>query len=153
MWTNGIQNGTAKGVSILLVDPDETVRLLVREYLESQGYDVKDAGTGAEALRLAGCWGGGDPKVLLAAMRLPDGPGDWLAGLLRRRHPTGMAVVYLVYDEMSAAVHEGEDRYVQKPFSVLQLGEAIEDALESSRANASGPVSLAGYPRPLLGYG
>jgi CheY-like chemotaxis protein len=152
MWMNGTQNGKAKGAGILLVDPDETVRLLVREYLEAQGHPVKDAGTAAEALRLAGCWGGGDPKVLLTAMRLPDGQGEWLADMLRRRHQTGLAVVFLVYDEMSAAVLEGGNRHVQKPFSVLQLREAIDEALESSRKAATGPVSLAGYPRPRLGY-
>lgn len=152
MWTKGIRYGTERGESILLVDPDETVRLLIREYLEAQGHPVKDAGTAAEALRLAGNWGGGDPKVLLTAMHLPDGPGDWLADLLRRRHPTGMAVVYLVYDEMTAAVLEGSNRHVQKPFSVLQLREAIDDALESTRQAASGPALLASYPRPRLGY-
>ena len=82
---------------------------------------MKDAGTGAEALRLAGSWGGNDPQVLLTAMYLPDGPGDWLVDLLRRRHRTGMAVVYLVYDEMSAVVLEDGNQHVQKPFSVLQL--------------------------------
>jgi len=153
MWTKEAENKTAKCESILLVDPDETVRLLVREYLEAQGHPVKDAGTAAEALRLAGSWGGNDPKVLLTAMRLPDGPGDWLADLLQRRHLTGMTVVYLVYDEMSAAVLDSGCRYVQKPFSVLQLREAIDEALESSRAAATGPGSLAAYPRPWLGYG
>jgi CheY-like chemotaxis protein len=152
MWTNGMGYGKEKADSILLVDPDETVRLLIREYLEAQGYAVKDAGTVAEALRLAGSWGGGDPKILLTAMRLPDGPGDWLANLLRRRHRTGMAVVYLVYDEMSAAVLEGEDRHVQKPFSVLQLREAIDGALAGSRGPGAGPASLAGFPRPRMGY-
>jgi CheY-like chemotaxis protein len=152
MWTKEIRNGTTARESILLVDPDETVRLLIREYLEAQGHRVKDAGTAAEGLRLAGCWGGGDPKVLLTAMRLPDGPGDWLADLIRRRHPSGVAVVYLVYDEMSAAVLEAGNRHVQKPFSVLQLREAIDDALDSVREAATGPASLAGYPRPRLGY-
>jgi DNA-binding response OmpR family regulator len=157
MWTNGTGIGegkgigTAKGAGILLVDADETVRLLVREYLEAQGYAVKDAGTAAEALRLAGCWGGGEPKALLTAMHLPDGPGDWLADMVRRRHPSGLAVVFLVYDEMSAAVLAGENRYVQKPFSFLELSEAIDGALEASRA-AAGPASLAGYPRPRLGF-
>lgn len=151
MWTK--ENGTgAKGAGILLADADETVRLLVREYLEAQGHPVKDAGTAAEALRLAGSWGGGEPKVLLTAMHLPDGPGDWLADLLRRRHRTGLAVVYLVYDEMSAAVLEGGHKYVQKPFSFLQLQEAVDDALEASKAAAAGPASLAGYPRPRFGF-
>jgi CheY-like chemotaxis protein len=152
MWTNRIRNGTANCESILLVDADETVRLLIREYLEAQGHPVKDAGTVAEALRLAGSWGGGDPKILLTAMSLPDGPGDWLADLLRRRHRTGIVVVYLVYDEMSAAVLEGGDRYVQKPFSVLQLREAIDGALECARGAATGPASLAAFPRPRMGY-
>jgi CheY-like chemotaxis protein len=152
MWTKATETGRAKGAGILLVDADETVRLLVREYLEAQGYAVKDAGTAAEALRLAGSWGGGEPKALLTAMHLPDGPGDWLANMVRRRHRTGLAVVYLVHDEMSAAVLEGDNRHVQKPFSFLELGEAVEGALADARAAAKGPASLAGYPRPRLGF-
>jgi CheY-like chemotaxis protein len=144
------ENGRSNG--ILLVDADETVRLLVREYLETRGYEVKDAGTVAEGLRLAGGWGGGNPRLLLTALRLPDGLGDHFAALLRRRHPTGLAVVFLVHDEMTPAVLEGDNRYVQKPFSFVQLDEALAGALDAAKAGAAGPASLAGYPKPWMGF-
>lgn len=153
MWTEEIGKGRGEGMGILLVDADENLRLLVREYLEANGYAVKDAGTAVEALRMAGGWGGGNPKLLLTALRLPDGSGDWLADQLRRRARTGMAVVYMVYDEMSVSVLEGENRHVQKPFSFLQLRKAVAEALENRRTAAAGPRSLPWYPAPWYGYG
>ena len=87
MRTYGPSNGN--GLSVLLVDGDDCVRILVREYLEASGFQVKDAATASEALRLAGTWGGGDPKLLVTAAHLPDASGAWLAGLLKAKGQAG----------------------------------------------------------------
>lgn len=141
------------GMGILLADGDDCVRVLVREYLEANGFEVKDTATAADALRLAGNWGGGNPKVLVTAAHLPDASGAWLAGLLRRRDRPGLAVVYLVLDDLMVETLHGEDCHVQKPFSFLQLHSAIEDALVAKESDQ--PVSWArpGYPAPWHGYG
>ncbi len=117
------------GLRTLLVDGDDCTRILVREYLEANGFEVKDAATASEALRLAGAWGGEGPRLLVTAAHLPDASGAWLAGALRRGHRPGMAAVYLVYDDLNLETLNGGDRHVQKPFSFLQLHSAIEDGL------------------------
>lgn len=116
------------GKTILLAEGDDCLRLLVREYLESSGFEVKDAPTAKEALRLAGIWGGNRPDLLVSAVHLPDASGSWLAGVLRDRERPGLAVVYLVWDDLNMGTLHGPDRHVQKPFSFLQLHAALEDA-------------------------
>lgn len=127
MNLHGTSNGNGK--TILLADQDECVRLLVREYLESAGFEVKDAATASEALRLAGAWGRGRPDLLMSAVQLPDASGAWLAGQLRHKNRPDMAAVYLVWDDLNMETLFGPDRHVQKPFSFLQIHEAVEEAL------------------------
>lgn len=145
--------GNMNGTGILLAEGDDCLRILVREYLESDGFEVKDASTAAEALRLAGGWGGGNPKLLVTAMRLPDVTGAQLAGILRRRGRSGLAVVYLVFDELNMETLKGADRHVQKPFSFLQLRSAIEEALAGMEPVAQAARALPAYPKPWQGYG
>ena len=37
-------------MKILVVDDEEKIRLIIREYLENNGYDIDEADTGVEAL-------------------------------------------------------------------------------------------------------
>jgi DNA-binding response OmpR family regulator len=140
------------GLGVLLVDGDDCVRILVREYLEANGFEVKDTATASEALRLAGNWGGGNPRLLVTAAHLPDASGAWLAGLLKRRHMPGLAVVYLVLDDLIVETLNGEDRHVQKPFSFLQLHSAVEEALVSREPDSPASWRTPGHPAPWLGY-
>lgn len=145
--------GQGNGLGILLVDGDDCVRILVREYLEANGFEVKDTGTASEALRLAGNWGGSNPKILVTAAHLPDASGAWLAGLLKRRDRPGMAVVYLVLDDLLVETLSGADCHVQKPFSFLQLHAAIEDALVAQEPDLPASWAAPRQPTPWYGYG
>jgi DNA-binding response OmpR family regulator len=151
MTWKAIRNGS--GVGVLLVDGDDCIRILVREYLEANGFEVKDTALASEALRLAGSWGGGHPKILVTAVHLPDASGAWLAGLLRRRDRPGMAVVYLVIDDLNVETLSGDDRHVQKPFSFLQLHAAINDALVAKVPDMPNHWASPRYPAPWFGYG
>lgn len=138
--------GNGNGAGVLLVDGDDCVRILIREYLEANGFEVKDTASASEALRLAGSWGGSNPKLLVSAVQLPDASGAWLAGLLRRRDRPGLAVVYLVIEELNVETLGGDDRHVQKPFSFLQLHAAIDDALAAKVPNPPNNWASALHP-------
>jgi two-component system, OmpR family, KDP operon response regulator KdpE len=125
------------GRTILLVEGDHCLRILIREYLEANGFDVKDAPNASEAMRIAGTWGCNKPDMLVADSRLADASGAWLAGKLRESFREGMAVVYLVREELDMQTLDGADRHVQKPFSFLQLHSAIEDAFMTVERSAS----------------
>jgi DNA-binding response OmpR family regulator len=137
----GVRN--ENGQTILLVEGNDCLRTLMREYLESNGFEVKDAPDTSEAMRLAGVWGPNRPDLLLTAAGLPDGSGSWMAGRLRGGRNPRLAVVYLVENELDMDTLGGEDFHVQKPFSFVQLHAAVEEALiEAERKEAA--------PRPAL---
>jgi DNA-binding response OmpR family regulator len=125
----GVTNENGK--KILLVEQDDCLRVLIREYLDANGFEVKDAGTASEALRMASGWGHGGPDLLLAEPKLSDASGSWLAGMLRRDRKE-LDVVYLIRDELNMETLHGKDIHVQKPFSFLQLHAAIDEAFLAS---------------------
>lgn len=63
----------------------------------------------------------------------------------------GLAVVYLILDDLIVETLNGEDGHVQKPFSFLQLHSAIEDALVAREADQPVSWSAPGHPAPWYG--
>lgn len=137
----GVRN--ENGQTILLVERDDCLRTLMREYLEANGFEVKDAGNASEAMRLAGLWGSNRPDLLVASAELPIASGSWIARELKRRSNPRMAVVYLVENELDMDTLGGPDFHVQKPFSFIQLHSAVEEALmEAERKGAMARPAL-----------
>ncbi len=73
-----------KGISILVAEDDPSARLLVVNYLESQGYDVVEAETCAEAEQTLAA---SRPHAAVLDYRLPDGDALGLLDLLHRADP------------------------------------------------------------------
>jgi signal transduction histidine kinase len=101
---------------ILVVDDEYGVRSGIRQILEIEGYDVDDAGTGAEALALLG---NSDYDVALLDYRLPDIDG---LSILQTIKVTGLQVMtcmitaYANIDTAIAATRQGVDFFLPKPF-------------------------------------
>jgi DNA-binding response OmpR family regulator len=101
---------------ILVVDDEYGVRSGIRQILELEGYDVDDAGTGAEALALLG---NSDYDVALLDYRLPDIDG---LSILQTIKVTGLQVMtcmitaYANIDTAIAATRQGVDFFLPKPF-------------------------------------
>jgi CheY-like chemotaxis protein len=68
----------AATVRILSVDDEETYRFIIREMLNDSGYEVVDAGSGIDGLRLTREL---EPDVILLDLRLTD-----MSGIERREH-------------------------------------------------------------------
>jgi DNA-binding response OmpR family regulator len=137
----GIRN--ENGQTILLVEGDDCLRTLMREHLEANGFEVKDAAEASEAMRLAGVWGSKRPDLLLTSAELPNASASWMARELKKRSNPRMAVVYLVENELDMATLDGADFHVQKPFSFIQLLSAVEEALiEAERKGAGARPAL-----------
>src|SRR3954452_5984256 len=81
------------GVTILLAEDEPSLRWVFAEALKSAGFDVLEAGDGAEALALAG--GGARPIALLFSdVPMPRLGGFELARRLRLARP-GLKVLFL----------------------------------------------------------
>lgn len=128
------------GGTILLVEKNDCLRILIREYLEANGFEVKDAATASEALWLAGIWGRNRPEMLIIDADICDESGCRLADLLRKRHRADMAVIYLVGGELDMETLDGKDRHVQKPFSFLQLHSSIDDSFAAAEREKLVPM-------------
>lgn len=104
----------------LVVDDEVQLRRLLRLALESKGYEVFEAGTGSLGLSEAAYR---HPDVILLDLGLPD--MDGLEVLKRIREWTETPVLVLSVrdqeDTKVAALENGADDYVTKPFSTAEL--------------------------------
>jgi DNA-binding response OmpR family regulator len=119
-----------RATRILLVDDDDHVRRMLRRMLEAEGFDVVDAGSGWEALRL---FDKEPPDLVVTDLRMPDESGHELIEKLRRRAP-GVPVVAISGD---CGPDRGEglavDAVFAKPFNHHDLVAAIRRLLERAR--------------------
>ena len=104
---------------VLVVDDEAAIRDLVSTMLEDEGYDVRSARNGAEALQLLA---EAPPDLLLTDWMMPILDGKGLLEQLRdQRHLDGLAVVV-----MSAALRPEVEAgtiaaFLPKPFDLNLL--------------------------------
>src|ERR1700674_1665165 len=100
---------------VLVVDPDAAVRRDVRNACEQDGYQVLEAETGADALRVHTS---AHPSIVLLEVALPDGSGFDVCRELRRTD-SGSPVIMMSTrsDEIDVvvALEIGADDYGIKP--------------------------------------
>jgi DNA-binding NarL/FixJ family response regulator len=108
------RSDTAETITILLVEDDAPTCWRLQDALVKAGYQVRTAGTLAEA-RVA--LSERAPRVLLTDLRLPDGHGIELIRQTRQRHPdTEIMVISALGDEESviSAITVGATGYLLK---------------------------------------
>jgi CheY-like chemotaxis protein len=122
------------GYRILIVDDDAAIRGLVARVLRAAGHDVVVATDGRAALRTAL----GDSmrfELLLTDVEMPGMTGIELAARLRAARPS-LPVVLMSGEESIVEAARGRADLVRaaihKPFSALELLEAVERCLAES---------------------
>lgn len=119
--------------TILVVEDEGAVRLILRESLLRAGYRVLEAAHGGEALAVAASHEG-ELHLLLCDLVLPGMSGVVLAERLAERHP-GLRTVFMSGHDEEAIERYGlqMDRvcYLGKPFTRATLTERIREALEA----------------------
>ena len=106
--------------SVLVIDDEIQIRRLLRVCLEANGYRVLEAATGQEGITVAAQY---PPDVVILDLGLPDLEG--VAVLKRLREWSSVPVVVVSVrdreDDKVAALDNGADDYVTKPFSAGEL--------------------------------
>jgi two-component system, cell cycle sensor histidine kinase and response regulator CckA len=119
--------------TVLAVEDDDVVRMLVRETLESAGYHVLESSGPLEARRMANAHLG-DIRLLITDVVMPKASGRDLARALLRRRPA-LKVLYMSgYAEIALhtrGVRRNEVAFLSKPFTPAQLCQKVHDVLES----------------------
>ena len=119
---------------ILLVDDEVSIQRTVAPMLRSRGYDVDVAGTGGEALAAVGS---DKPDLVVLDLGLPDIDGIEVCRRLRARWDMPILVLSARGAEKDkvAALDEGADDYVTKPFGPDELFARVRAALRRRRSD------------------
>ena len=114
--------------TILIVEDDSTIHMMMHEYLEKRGFRCEDAYSGTEALlhiRQA-C-----PDLILMDLMLPGADGSEVLHEIRKAHDVPVIVV----SAKGSVQHKvdllkaGADDYMTKPFSLEELEARIRAQL------------------------
>ncbi|WP_424888170.1 response regulator transcription factor [Streptomyces sp. XH2] len=134
--------GPGSRIKILVVDDEASLAELLRLALRYEGWDVRSAADGAEALRVARDFG---PDAVVLDMMLPDLDGLTVLGRLRRERPD-VPVLFLTakdsVEDRIAGLTAGGDDYVTKPFSLEEVVARLRGLLRRARAVAPRPGSV-----------
>ena len=127
---------------VLVVDDEPQIRTVLRAYLEADGFEVAEVGTGADTLRELTRNGARPFDVVLLDIGLPD-----LGGLdvLQKIRATSEVYVILVTarsEEVDKLIglSVGADDYITKPFSPREVVARVRTVLRRSsiRTEAGG---------------
>lgn len=118
--------------TVLAVDDEPTVTLLIHRVLTRAGYDVRTASSGEEALQLLE----EEPAdLLIVDKNLPRMHGFEFVRKARTRLPQVPVIIITAAPEVMGAMQERIDGYLAKPFRSLDvLRDAVNEAFERSRA-------------------
>ncbi|MGK7877294.1 MAG: response regulator transcription factor [Xenococcaceae cyanobacterium] len=120
---------------ILVVDDDNILRTVLKHYLEKQGYQVEDVGSGREGLT---AFNKHSPDLVVSDVAMPEMDGLEFCRQLRS-HPSGQLVPFIFLsgkDDLEDKIQGhsmGADDYLTKPFEMRELLAKIESLLERSR--------------------
>jgi len=118
--------------TILLVEDEAAVRLLLRDILESNGYIVLEASRAAEALE-ASERHGGPIQLLLTDVVMPDISGRKLADRLKTLRPEAKVLYMSGYTDTAIVQHgllEPGVAFLQKPFTPEALSRRVREVLD-----------------------
>ena len=135
----------AAALTVLLVDDDDTGRMLARALLRRMGHDVIDARNGREALALARC---ARPDLILSDVLMPEMDGFEFCRQLKR-DPVLRGVpfafvtgTYVEPDDQAFAQDVGAARVLLKPVDSASLAALVEGVMLDSVEEGAAPHPL-----------
>lgn len=125
---------TERPPRVLVVDDDEDLRRLIVRFLSARGYEMVEAGSGAEALvALAQA----RPALVLLDLNLPGMNGlDFIPEALELDPNVGIVMLTGAADAATATrcLREGAMDFVAKPFELADLDVIVRRSLEQRAA-------------------
>jgi signal transduction histidine kinase/CheY-like chemotaxis protein len=115
---------------ILIVDDDESIRLIFKKVLENSGYEVQTASNGKVALNILE-----NEKfdIFIIDLKMPEMDGITFLEEIKKRNYEGIPIILTAYGDKESAVSAlklGAYDFVEKPVSINDLKFAIQRAIE-----------------------
>jgi DNA-binding response OmpR family regulator len=133
---------------ILVVDDEPSIREVVSLYLKREGYSVREAADGDEALKAAYEFA---PDLIVLDLMLPKKDGMEVFRTLSVKNPVPVIMLTARGEETDRIVGLtiGADDYVTKPFSPAELVARVKAVLRRAGTTADTPPADPGA-RPLI---
>jgi len=119
---------------LLLIDDDPNLILLVKDYLEFRGYEVKTAGNGREALEVLEH---SLPDMIICDVMMPEMDGyDFVKQVRENPNTEWVPILFLSPKGQSQdrvrGLNTGADVYMVKPFEPEELVAQVESSLKQA---------------------
>ncbi|MDK6260041.1 MULTISPECIES: response regulator transcription factor [Corynebacterium] len=125
-------------IKVLVVDDEPNIVELLTVGLKFQGFDVRSAGNGNEALEVAKDF---HPDAFILDVMMPDMDGFELLPKLREAGMEGPVLFLTAKDAVESRIHGltiGADDYVTKPFSLEEVITRLRVILRRGAAQDGG---------------
>jgi excisionase family DNA binding protein len=120
------------GPLVLIVDDDDNLREYVRTELETEGYEVREAGSAEEGLSALD---DEPPDLILLDVMMPKVDGWEMLARMQERHGVGSIPVIMFSGKVEAgserAAERGAHAFIGKPFDPQQLIESTKQLLRA----------------------
>lgn len=129
------------GKKVLLVEDNHMNRVLVKEILTLNGYEIIEADTGTEAIKALAS---DRPDVILMDLHLPGMDGITATRIIKSEErnksiPVLALTASAMRGEEDKIIRQGFDGYVAKPIEMKKLLEAITESLKAGQPKP-GPI-------------
>lgn len=128
-------------IRILVVDDEPQIHRVLRPALNACGYDVLEALTGRQALRMIAA---SAPDAVILDLGLPDIDGREVLSKARTFSATPILILSARDQEAEkiAALDAGANDYVEKPFGIGELLARLRAALRHSERGENEPAEI-----------
>jgi len=114
---------------ILVADDEETIRAILKEELEEEGYAITTAVDGEDAIRLLR-----QDKfdLVLADIKMPRADGFDVLRTVKAEQPSVRVIMLTGFADLKNAIESkrlGADDFVSKPYDIVDLVTTIERVL------------------------
>jgi DNA-binding response OmpR family regulator len=142
---NGEPHQTRASSTILLVEDDAAIAFMLTDVLESTGYHVREASTGAAARALVEHT---RPDLIILDLVLPDEDGLVLCSVLKNMANAPILVCSGTQRRRDAflSLKLGADDFIAKPFDVYDLLARVEVLLRRAAQHHAGEPSVPRGP-------
>lgn len=121
---------------ILIVEDDETVRLLLKRHFESEQIEVQEALSAEEAFQMAET---SIPDLIISDIVMSGMDGYALCKVFKTRAATSHIPIVLLtakneLDDKLQGLEVGADDYIQKPFNIKEVSARVRNLLAQRKA-------------------
>jgi len=127
--------------SVLIIEDENDLSIVLKDYLERAGYDVLTAATGDQGFTL---WQEQHPNMVLLDLNLPGMDGIDIARRIRQKDDTPIIMVTARVEELDRllGLELGADDYITKPYSPREVVARVKAVLRRVEKSTEKPLDV-----------